>query len=379
MTTYKKTVVEILDVRHPKAAEAPYIVDDMSLAFALGIRVKTLWFCVLRKNMLYKEFKIPKKSGKFRIIHEPAKTLKNVQALINGRILNPLQLPLGPHVAAFRPSISISDAASLHTRKCEVCASDDPANPTSHECPKNGVKMKLDLEDFFPRVRRSWVREYLHNVVGYNHKVSEILATLMTVGVEYTDAKHDRFTAHVVPQGAPTSPAICNLIADHRLDQHIIPALRKWDEDRGTPEDLQWRYTRYADDLYLSHGQNLDREEVGEVYKIIKAKVRASGWKLNHKKTQIQRPHRRQHMLGVVMNKYPNIKKESYQRIRCMLHNIQMHGWESQVDRADAESVAQLKSHIQGMISYFKSINPNKAAKLEQSFKTACVLLDGNA
>jgi hypothetical protein len=367
------------------------VVDDWTLAFRLGCSGKFLWHVVKNQSRfgprgLYKRFTLPKATGGVRVIHSPSGMMKAFLTQVRARILLPLTKTLGPHVAAYQVGRSTRDAVLLHLHPCPVCAPGDGPHTCSeqivetknggyevhregqeeclaclpvpkHDCPRRGVKVHFDLKDFFGSTRRSYVRAFFEEVVGYNHYVSSLLATVMTVKLEGKEGK----SHHGVPQGAPTSGDACNLVADWKLDQPLLADLA------GTG----WIYSRYADDLYLSHPENLPREAVDALVARVAEVVKQAGYRLNWKKLHIQRPNRRQSHLGLVVNNKVNLPAEELRKMRAILHNCHRNGFAAEAERAGKENPARFISWLTGRISYLEMVVPHKAARFRQLFELA--------
>lgn len=341
MSSYVETRVDLLEFRDKlRFEELPLAIDDMSLAFHLGIHNRTLWWLMHSREDLngkdcgYQIFDIPKRGrGKGRrSIQNPRKRLKAVQRLILSRFLEPF--PVGDHVGAYVPGRSCMDTARQHVGR--------------------GVILSMDIKDFFPSVKRSMIRR-LFLYAGYNHLVSSLLAGLVT---------YKNFT----PQGAPTSGLVANLVADMLFDQAIIQRLKKL--DRG------WLYTRYSDDLDISHAKTQPKEVIKEVVRTVTACLGEARFQVNTKKTKVEPYYRQQKVLGVVVNEKINLPRYEYNRLRCLVHNCLMHGFKSQYARAGQTSAAGLKSHIRGQLSYLKQIDENKAARLKEKFELASEIHD---
>jgi retron-type reverse transcriptase len=166
-----------------------------------------------------------------------------------------------------------------------------------------------------------------------------------------------------VPQGAPTSGLIANLVADQRFDQNIITELKHMDPD--------WLYTRYSDDIDVSHPKDQSREKVQEIVDVVQRNLRQAGFRINDKKTKVEPRWRQQKVLGVVVNEKPNLPRLEFNRLRCLIHNCFMHGFESQYARAGQSSASGLKSHIRGKLSFLKQIDEEKANRLKIKFEQA--------
>lgn len=386
MSSYKSTLLERIEFQFPQvpAPKLPLVIDDWTLSFRLGFRGKTFWFIHHNRDAQYKEFKIKKASGGLRTIHNPSPLMRVFSHQLRARVLLPLCAELGAHVSAYQLGKSTVDAAREHVLPCEICTPYDGTHtcepfievhetryavkkqpcqacqlPPKHDCPRRGVKIHMDIKDFFGSTRRSWIRKYFHDVVGYNHYVSGLLAHLMTVTLTNPRTK-EKYQG--VPQGSKTSGDICNLIADHRFDQVLL---------KRFPD---WKYTRYADDLYFSHPKNLSREETNTFIKEVEMVVQAAGYRINRRKLHVQRPHRRQKLLGVILNQKPGIPREQFMMMRSLLHNCVNYGFESQVTRAKKDNVFHLHNWIGGKLAYYTMIAPAKAQHLKAIYVHACAV-----
>jgi hypothetical protein len=68
---------------------------------------------------------------------------------------------------------------------------------------------------------------------------------------------------------------------------------------------------------------------------------------------------------------HPNIGKEEYLRLRAIIHNCLVQGFDTQFQRAGKENVAQLQDYLQGKANYIKQINPEKGARLLHELNVA--------
>jgi hypothetical protein len=377
MSSYRSTTLERVEFHAPLLAveKLPLVFDDWTLCFRLGFRGKTFWYLHNNRDACYRTFKIKKATGGLRTIHNPSPLMRVFSQQLRARILLPLCAELGPHVSAYQLGKSTADAAKEHLAPCDVCAPHDGEHtcsptlqgnrasyaiekqtclacqtPPAHECPRRGVKIHMDIKDFFGSTRRSWVRRYFHEVVGYNHYVSGLLAHLMTVTLRNPKSGTPY---HGVPQGSKTSGDICNLIADWRFDQRILETFK------------DWKYTRYADDLYFSHPENLSREATNAFIRQVEAVVQNSGYRINRKKLHVQRAHRRQSLLGITLNQKTNIPRDQFRMMRSLLHNCVRLGFESQVARAKKDDAHHLHNWIRGKLAYYSMVAPAKAQHLK--------------
>jgi hypothetical protein len=336
----------------------PAAVDGTTLAAALGLSAKTFWYVATHRHEMYEEFMIKKKTGGLRRTFDPNRFIRRFQTQMRTRILQPLCSDLGTHVAAYQAGKSTIDAAQAHIRDCPTCdATTKPGTtPVKHDCPRRGVKFKLDLKEFFLSTRRSWIRDYFQVAVGYNEIVASLLGQVLTTS--YTDEKKRRRNG--VPPGALTSGDICNLVADWKLDQPLMKVL-----------PVGWRYTRYADDLYFSHDTALPSAEVTKVIQLAASVIKDSGYRVNWKKLQVQHWCRPQRVLGININRKLNIPANEYRRMHMLLYKAKQHGFEAQLKYAKKEDVQKLHAWITGKLNYFVRFAPEKTEKLRTLYEKA--------
>jgi RNA-directed DNA polymerase len=306
----------------------------MSLAHTLGIRNRTLMHLIIRREHLYKKHTIPKKSGGRRVIHAPERMLKFVQGRLLQRFLTNIEYP--EHVAAYVPGKTTRDSAEKHAGK--------------------PLLIVIDLKDFFPSTRRSWVRRALQDEFALPYQVASLMADVMTVPLDFPYGRR-----YVVPQGAPTSGAICNWVAHHRIDKRILDLCSRYG----------MTYTRYADDLAFSSVKRLGRKETNQFIKAVSKIIKDAGYTINRKKLRVARSGRQQRLLGMTVNQKPNIMRLTYRRMRARLHHCMHKGFDTVATEMKLENGEQLKSKIEGQIAYFHMINPEKAQKLRAQYEAA--------
>ena len=166
----------------------------------------------------------PSSSGE-RLLERPRPRLRAVQR----RVLDDLVVLIPIHEAAhgFVPGRSVRSFAAPHAGR--------------------RVVVRVDLRSFFSTVTAGRVWAALRTA-GYPEQVAHVLTGLVTNAVPYSELRdHGTATQRQLlrrphlPQGAPTSPALANLVAG-RLDRRLA----------GLAAALGYRYTRYADDLAFS-------------------------------------------------------------------------------------------------------------------------------
>jgi hypothetical protein len=373
---FKTTTYDVIEIPDKLPEELPFVIDDCSLAFHLGFRNKVMWYMLKDIKAQYTIHKIPKKRRGFRVIHDPSDILKLMQQQFQTKFLLPLQKQQGDHVTAYRQGKSVVDAAKLHIPPCLICdEAPKGKTPKKHACPRKGAFIQMDLQDFFPRTSVSMVRNYFKHL-GYSHYVAGLMAALITVrdipNPRY-GKKKGQHGLHVpeqfagVPQGAPTSGDICNLVADWKLDGNIIQYLKIVGGRYGT----KFVYSRYSDDLTLTCGAELTYRSKLRIIKEVTNIIEKSGYKVNKKKTHMTPGHYRRLMLGVVCNDKPNYSKDNYYRFRAIVHNCAVHGFESQVKPAKRKDVDDLIAWLRGNVNWAMQINADKGTRIKEELDLA--------
>jgi hypothetical protein len=157
-------------------------------------------------------------------------------------------------------------------------------------------------------------------------------------------------TPHL-PQGAPTSPAIANLVA-FGLDVRLAAAAAAVDA----------RYTRYADDLVFSGDAAFARRSL-RFAALVGAIVEDEGFAVNHRKTRVMRKGGRQSVAGLVVNEHPTVPRDRYDQIRAMLHNCARLGPNSQ----NRERRVDFRAHVEGLVAWISGVDPGRGEVLEKA------------
>ena len=243
----------------------------------------------------YREFTIPKRSGGTRRILAPDAALKALQRRILRRLLG--RLKAHPAAHGFERGRSIVTNARPHVGQAVV--------------------VRLDLKDFFPATRAKRVYGYFRKV-GWNRPAARLLTRLCT---------HDGG----LPQGAPTSPRLSNLV-NYRLDARLTGlAVRQQLRNPRTNESLDDRpigatYTRYADDLTFSFPSD-DPDVIHYVVRMTREIVAAHGYELHvTRKLRVLRQNARQQVTGLVVNDGVNLPRTTRRWLRAVEHRVARDG-----------------------------------------------------
>lgn len=129
-----------------------------------------------------------------------------------------------------------------------------------------------------------------------------------------------------LPQGAPTSPFLANLIC-RTLDSQLTLLSKR---HRAT-------YTRYADDLTFSFSHRSSERLPANVVAFdggtvsigseLRSVIDSNSFRINEEKTRISTRLRRMEITGVVVNEFPNVTRKFIDKIRGALHAWEAHGY----------------------------------------------------
>lgn len=261
-----------------------FIKDIYELANLLNMEPRNITYILykLKSQNCYSYFEIPKKNGDKRKIYSPNKILSNIQ----------------------RKVLTI-----LEARQEVIFSENNIVNKISHGFQKrkniitNAVPHKnkryiinVDLKDFFESFHFGRVRGYF--MTNKHFEMSKDVSKIIAILCCYNGA---------LPQGAPTSPFITNLIFQS-VDNRILKLCRKYKLD----------YTRYADDLTFStNDKNFINNK--DVFLLeLKCLIERAGFKINNAKTRIQDKHHKQKVTGLTVNKIINVDKNFAKQTKAM-------------------------------------------------------------
>lgn len=264
----------------------------------------------------YIQFTVRKKSGAERIIHSPARGLKAIQKCLN--LIFQTIYTVNPTATGFVPGKSIVDNAKNHTGSLYV--------------------YNIDLKDFFPGIEagRVWGRlQYppfnLNEKTG-RKELSNIIVWLCCheMEVERLDENNEwqKVKRNVLPQGAPTSPTLTNIICQ-QLDFYLSAAAKRFG----------LKYSRYADDITFSSMHNMfqkDSDFLKELHRIIKEQH----FYIKESKTRLQKQGYRQEVTGLLVNEKPNVQKRYVKELRMWLYYWEQYGY----TKASAYFLARYKA-----------------------------------
>ncbi len=324
----------------------PHLTTPEELASFLDIDIyKLLEYCVAKKKTTpqefpYRRFHIMKKSGEKRQILAPKKELKKIQERIHEEILKNIMPSDFAH--GFREGYSIVTNARIHLGA--------------------QVIYNIDLKNFFPSIKFDKVFR-LFKDVGYSGRIASLLAALCTIPPRHYYAKKKQWildrssyyspNLHYVPQGAPTSPIISNLVCLF-LD----------DDLNRIANEYNFKFTRYADDITFS---SLEKEGVSEDFrKLIKKFVYRHGFRINWQKERDYRRFNLRRVTGIVIHDdYLSLPRDWIRKLRAAMYELK-----SKKFNMEDKSFIELMSNIEGRCAYARMVNKEIYAHFYEEFKS---------
>lgn len=281
-------------------------IDDIGKR--LGLTPQFLFEAAKTAETQYELFDLPKRSGGARTICTPKGELKRVQRAILEELLQQFEMPDFVHGCVKGRSIVTN--AKPHVDKPLV--------------------LKIDIKDFFGSIKPVRVLEIYKDIFDCDQKSAVALTALTTYG-------------NFLPQGAPTSPALANLVA-LPLDRTLL--------DICEQSGLQYDYTRYVDDITISGDSRLG-QLLADFYKAIQH----HGFIASPGKLKVSRPCNRQKVTGIIVNKKMAPPKKLIRKIRQQLYYCEKFGLEDHCQKEGIEE-EEFLDRINGMLGFIRLTQP---------------------
>ena len=279
---------------------------------------KIWWF----RSRMYKDFEISKKAGKTRLISAPDRRLKMLQRAIVP-LLDQIYSPRNP-VHGFVENRSVKTNAASHLRSKFV--------------------INLDIERFFPSISENRISGLL-KALGVNGDVAAIVGRLGS-------------NQGSLPQGAPTSPVLSNMIC-FRLDKEL----------QAIAKAAHCIYTRYADDLTFSSYQPLGTLFAGGVPPTgnlspdlltprLIAAFTNNGFKLNPSKAHYGDRNSRRIVTGLKINEGLNVDRRFVRNVRSTLFSVETLGVAAAQKKFEDDygGKCEIARYLKGKISWIGSV-----------------------
>lgn len=267
-------------------------------------KLKLLYTISNHPENFYHKKEIFKKNGKKRHLLVPMPVLKHIQKNILNHVL--IGLSVSSYANAYVPGKSLFDNALPHVNQ--------------------KIILKLDIKEFFSNITFETLYQALPNTI-FPPAIKVLLLKLCT----YED---------YLPQGAPTSPYLSNLVMKN-FDNYIGEYCCR----------RNISYTRYSDDLTFS-GDFI----VLELKNKVEGFLDVMGFSLNEEKVKVLRSHQRQNVTGLVVNTQLHVSKQYLKKIRQEMYYIQKYGVDNH-NQFTHQNVSY--ASLLGKVNYVLSVDPN--------------------
>ncbi|WP_267403537.1 MULTISPECIES: reverse transcriptase family protein [unclassified Chryseobacterium] len=321
----------------------PVIFSLKHFSILLNMEYSELIQIITIRNSLYKFYQIKKKNGRgYRQIVVPYSNIRYIQNFIKTEILD--KIIINEHATGFVKGKSILDNARAHKNQEEI--------------------LNVDLFKFFDSITERRIYGIFKSL-GYAKNLALDFAKLTTVKLpeEYLNTfKDQEFKLYreivkandcVLPQGAPTSPILSNLVAN-RLDFRLSRLANK----------LGVNYSRYADDITFSG--NYDETPT---FKLLSKIIIDEGFRINWKKAKISKKGRLQLVTGLTVSNDVHVHRKFKKEVKKHIYGCLNFGVESHIHYIQKGDVRFYKEWLLGKIYYINSIEPEYAKKLFEDYK----------
>ncbi len=243
----------------------------------------------------YRQFKVKKKSGGFRLITTPRNRSFMMMLSAVNEILKSIYTP-SDYAMGFTEGRSVVSNACIHKGQNYV--------------------FNIDLKDFFPSIEqpRVWKRLQL-SPFNFPEKIASLIAGMCSMKEMCTHDNELQETFYVLPQGAPTSPIITNMICD-TLDRRLA----------GLAKRFGLHYSRYADDITFSSMHHVYQKD-GKFRKELKRIITDLRFTINEDKTRLQKKGARQEVTGIIVSDKLNVTQKYVRDIRNILYIWDRYGY----------------------------------------------------
>jgi RNA-directed DNA polymerase len=211
--------------------------------------------------------------------------------------------------------------------------------------------LRVDLKDFFPSINFGRVRgRFLRPPFQFPPAIATLVAHMCC---------HN----NQLPQGAPTSPLVSNLIC-RRLDKELAAFAR----------EHRCYYTRYCDDLTFSTSRRNFPTVVASVVPDstdalvsdeLRSLISANGFRVNDEKTYLRHYSQRQIVTGLVTNRVVNVPRNMVRGLQTLLYIWQRYGEPAAADsltryrqknRPPGKPTPEFRMVVRGKIQYVGAI-----------------------
>lgn len=309
------------------------------VASILGIEDRSLRYFLFKRRPenMYHTFQMEKRNGTFRTIAAPEKPLMEIQRKL-ASILSDVYMPKAC-AYGFVKGKSIVDNAKNHTGKRFV--------------------FNIDLKDFFNQI-------HFGRICGLLQKEPYSIGREAAITIAQICCLNGR-----LPQGAPSSPVITNMICAS-LDNELMRLAKQ----------KKCFYTRYADDITFSTYKREIGKEIGfvdnygcHVGETLASILKKHTFEVNQQKISLSPASFRQEVTGLTVNCFPNLRRTYLKELRAILHSSGKYGLYKAAQKYISKGLCKNKSivyaakqtNMEGIIvDWFKKVLIGKILYIQQ-------------
>lgn len=301
------------------------------VANILDIKDRSLRYFLFKRRPenLYHCFDVPKKKGGVRKISAPDKAFKIIQE----KLASILALVYEPKICVygFVNAKNFVDNANSHTNRKLI--------------------LNIDLKDFFTQIHFGRIRGmFMKDPYSIGEEAATTIAQIACLN-------------GMLPQGAPSSPILTNMICAP-LDNHLMRFAK----------NIGCTYTRYADDITFSTYKKafdkslvyIEQEKV-HIGEALLSIIERHSFKINFEKVSLRSRYFRQEVTGLTVNVFPNLRRSYLKLLRAILHHSEKNG----IYKTAQEYVS--KGYCQNPSIKDIANNAEKAKEVESWFKQVLI------
>lgn len=287
----------------------PVIFDDTHVNLIL--RIPDGYLSTESIHNSYHTFYINNHS-KIRTITAPSVNLKKRQRWILDNILYKKESSIFAH--GFEPNKSIVTNAMQHIN--------------------NEYVVCIDIKDFFPSIKNVQVEEIFQQL-GYTKSASSRLTELCCI--------HG-----ALPQGAPTSPHLANIICS-KLDLELNNIAQKY----------SCCYTRYADDITFS-----SKNDIKGIISEIQEPISRYGFNINSSKTSFFTSGKPKFITGlIVQNGKMRVPKRYKRELKKEIYYCKKFGVSNHLNNIKSKKFINYREYLYGKAYYIHMVEKEEGTK----------------
>jgi hypothetical protein len=188
--------------------------------------------------------------------------------------------------------------------------------------------------------------------------IASLCCTEMEVERKAETGEWEKVKRNVLPQGAPTSPIITNIVCQ-KLD-FLLTAVAK---------RFGLKYSRYADDITFSSMYNVYQPE-SDFVKELQRIIAEQKFHIKESKTRLQKDGYRKEVTGLLVNEKANVQQRYIKQLRMWLYYWERYGYQRAYTYFLAQYVSDkghvkkgkpdMASVIAGKLDFLKMVKSSK-------------------